>query len=563
MDFDKLIDLIFGMVGGLGIFLLGMKNMSEGMQAVAGSGLRRLISSVTDNRLMATGAGTVVTGVVQSSSITTVMVIGFVNSGLMNLKQGIGVIMGANIGTTVTGWFISLDIGRYGLPILGLFAFIFLFSRQERWRYWEMAIMGVGMVFFGLELMKNACKIIRDLPDFLAWFQQFQADSYFGVLKCALVGCVLTMLVQSSSATLGITMSLAGEGIITFPTAAALVLGENIGTTITAYLASLGTTTNARRAAYFHVIFNIIGVLWITLIFQWYIEGVRAGVEWFAGDPIDFSVTESGVQRFVNVGLGIATTHSVFNILNTLMFLPFVSPMSALLVWLVPDKAYKEKPHLTDLEIRLVETPVIAIEQSRVEILKMATGCNKMLDWLQTLQTSSEPDEQLIDRLIRRERVLDNIQDEVAAFVTMLLSRSVPHSVADEGRRHLQMADEYESISDYILGIWKFSQRLKKQNEWYRTSELEGLQQLHGQVAEYVRQVHLGMEAQNVTLLTKLAPDAKEIKRTIKKLRQEHLAELSTQRMSAAVSVALLGTLNAYARVRDHAENVVELLSEP
>ena len=271
---DFLVELLFQLIGGLGIFLLGMKNMSDGMQAVAGSSLRRMIGAVTGNRFAATIVGVFVTCVVQSSSITTVMVVGFVNSGVMALTQGIGVIMGANIGTTITGWILVLKIGKYGLPILGASAFCYLFAKNERWRYGAMAIMGVGMVFFGLELMKDACSIIKQMPDFEAWFHTFSADNYVGVMKCAMIGCVMTTLVQSSSATLGITISLASQGVITYETAAALVLGENIGTTITALLASLGTSANARRAAYFHVIFNLLGVLWITAIFGWYVQVV-------------------------------------------------------------------------------------------------------------------------------------------------------------------------------------------------------------------------------------------------------------------------------------------------
>ncbi|MDO5577104.1 MAG: Na/Pi symporter, partial [Fibrobacter sp.] len=262
MDTNMMISMIFSIVGGLGVFLLGMRNMSDGLQAVAGDHLRKLIGIVTNNRLLATGVGTLVTCVIQSSSVTTVMTVGFVNSGLMTLQQAIGVIMGANIGTTITGWILVLSVDQYGLPLLGITAFIFLFSRNEKVRYFGMTLMGIGMIFFGLQLMKDGFKPIRDIPQFVEWFHVFSANTYFGVLKCALVGCVLTLVVQSSSATLGVTMGLASTGVINFETAAALVLGENIGTTITAFLASLGTTTNAKRAAYAHIVFNVLGVLW-------------------------------------------------------------------------------------------------------------------------------------------------------------------------------------------------------------------------------------------------------------------------------------------------------------
>ena len=289
-------------IGGLGIFLLGMKYMSDGMQAVAGNSLRRMIGLATNNRFLATIVGTAVTVVVQSSSVTTVMVVGFVNSGVMELAQGVGVIMGANIGTTITGWILVLNIGKYGLPILGAAAFIYLFSKGDRWRYWAMAFMGVGMVFFGLEIMKDACAAIKDLPEFEAWFQRFDASTYPGILGCALAGCLLTMVVQSSSATLGITISLAFQGVISYETAAALVLGENIGTTITAILASIGATTNARRAAYFHVLFNIIGVFWITLVFDQYIEMIQ----WLVVGDVTKAVVQNGEEVFPHTTAAIA-----------------------------------------------------------------------------------------------------------------------------------------------------------------------------------------------------------------------------------------------------------------
>lgn len=407
LDLSSLSQLFFELIGGLGIFLLGMKNMSEGMQAVAGSSLRRLIGTVTGNRLFAIVVGTVVTCVVQSSSITTVMVVGFVNSGVMSLTQAVGVIMGSNIGTTVTGWILVLKIGKYGLPLLGVAAFIYLFSRSDLWRYWALAIMGIGMVFFGLELMKNACAIIKETPDFENWFQRFQADSYFGVLKCALAGCVLTTLVQSSSATLGITISLAFQGVISYESAAALVLGENIGTTITAFLASLGTTTNARRAAYFHVLFNLLGVFWITLIFSWYIQLVQ----WILSVDVNSVVMIDDKATYPNTTPAIAATHSIFNIANTLFFIPFVPMLVRFLERVVPSKEFKEKPHLTDLDVRMLDTPALAIEQSQTELERMGDGCEKMLQWLVELRDQEDPDKQLANRLKRREQVLDSIHD--------------------------------------------------------------------------------------------------------------------------------------------------------
>ena len=636
MDSSALVTLACEIVGGLGIFLLGMKNMSEGMQAVAGTGLRRMIGAVTNNRFLATGVGTIVTCVVQSSSVTTVMVVGFVNSGVMELTQAIGVIMGANIGTTITGWILVLKIGKYGLPLLGMAGFVYLFSKGDRWRYWAMAFMGVGMVFFGLELMKDACAIIKELPDFESWFQKFRADSYPGVLKCALAGCVLTTLVQSSSATLGITISLAFQGVISYETAAALVLGENIGTTITAFLASLGATTNARRAAYFHVIFNMIGVLWITLIFPWYIDLVQWIVDGDVGTAVVLdekgdelvSIDEQGNifdengNLIIRIGeegnlldeegnvldqselneqgiaisdagivleepgividddrnlfdengdalkktlpfttAAIAATHSIFNITNTLLFLPFLPWFVRFLNSVVPAREFKEKPRLTDLDIRILETPSLAIEQSRKEIEKMGDGCSKMLDWLMDLMQQDEPDTALADRLKHREQVLDSIQDEVSEFVTNLLAGNVPHAVADEARLQLRMADEYESVSDYVANLDKFDRKLRRDGHRFSADQRDGLCDLNRHLAEYVSAINEGLKQYNRNILVKMDPLSKRIRNEIKRLRRKHLDELSDASIAPAVSVAYLATLNAYARVRDHSQNIAEAIS--
>lgn len=557
MDLTALSQLVFELIGGLGIFLLGMKNMSEGMQAVAGNSLRRIIGAVTGNRFFALVAGVVVTCVVQSSSITTVMVVGFVNSGVMGLTQAIGVIMGANIGTTITGWILVLKIGKYGLPMLGAAAFVYLFSKGDRYRYWAMAIMGTGMVFFGLELMKDACSIIKENPDFETWFRTFQADSYVGVLKCALMGCLLTTLVQSSSATLGITISLAFQGVISYETAAALVLGENIGTTITAIFASLGATTNARRAAYFHVIFNLCGVLWITLIFSWYIEMIQ----WLVTADATKMVIVDGKETFPSTSPLIAATHSIFNVANTLLFLPFVATFARLLERVVGAKKFKEKPHLSDLDIRMLETPLLAIEQSRKEIQRMGDGCWKMLGWLAELRDQDNPDKELANRLQRREQVLDSIQDEVSAYITNLLSDSIPHAVADEARLQLRMADEYESVSDYIANLDEFDRKLRRDGHRFSVDHREALHDLNSLLAEYLAAINTALEHGNRNVLVETSPTAKRIKDRIKQFRRTHLEELSGGSIAPIVSVAYLAALNAYSRVLDHSKNIAESIS--
>lgn len=557
MELTTLTQLASELLGGLGIFLLGMKYMSEGMQAVAGSSLRRLIGTITGNRFFAILAGVFVTCVVQSSSITTVMVVGFVNSGVMSLTQAVGVIMGANIGTTITGWILVLKIGKYGLPLLGGAAFGYLFSRTDRWRYWAMSLMGVGMVFFGLELMKDACALIKETPAFAEWFQAFDADGYVGVLKCCMVGCILTMLVQSSSATLGITISLAYQGVISYETAAALVLGENVGTTITALLASLGATTNARRASYFHVLFNLLGVFCITLIFHWYTELVL----WLVNVDVAATVMQDGTATYPNTTPAIAATHSIFNVANVLLFLPFVNTLVRLLERLVPSKEFKETPRLTDLDVRMLDTPTLAIEQSHKELERMGDGCEKMLRWVGELRDQEQQDTSLANEVIRREAALDSIQDEISAYITKLLSGTVPHLVADEARRQLRMADDYESVSDYVADLERFDRKLRRAGLRFTESQRQGLDELNSELLTYLESVNTALRQNNVNILEESAPAAKRIRSTIKRFRRQHLEDLSDGNIPPSVNVAVLASLNAYVRVLDHGENIAESIS--
>ena len=404
--------------------------------------------------------------------------------------------------------------------------------------------------------MKDACSLIKEHPSFESWFQSFQANDYFGVLGCALIGCMLTVMVQSSSATLGITISLASQGVISYPTAAALVLGENIGTTITAYLASLGATTNARRAAYFHIIFNLAGVLWITAIFHWYIELVQ----YVVGDDVTKVIVVNGKPTYDTTAT-IAATHSIFNITNTLLFLPFLPVFVKLLERFVPAKAYKEKPHLTDLDVRILDTPLLAIEQSQKEIEKMGDGCAKMMDWLKTLYKQEDRDRSLGERLHHRERVLDSVHDELAVFITSLLSGNVPHATAEEARLQLRMADEYESVSDYLANLEKFDRKLRDVELRFTKSQRKDLVELHELLQQHLEMVNDSLKQRNTDVMTKLETIGKRIRDLLKTLRHKHLEDLSSGNIQPQVSVAYLAALNAYARVRDHSRNIAEAVS--
>jgi phosphate:Na+ symporter len=550
--------MLLGAIGGLGIFLLGMRHMSEGIQAIAGDRLRALIHSITSNRFQAIGVGTLVTCLIQSSSITTVMVVGFVNSGFMTLTQAIGVIMGANIGTTITGWILVVQLGKYGLPILGVAALVFLFAKKERWRYLGMAVMGIGMIFFGLELMTTSFKPLREVEEFRRWFALFTADSYFGVLKCAAVGCLLTCIVQSSSATLGITMGLAATGVIGFPTAAALVLGENIGTTITAWLASLGASANAKRAALSHAIFNVLGVAWATAIFPLYL-GLIGTI--LGGDP-GVMVVVDGVETFPRILRGIALIHTIFNVANTILFIPLLPMLARFVTRLVPEPPSPEKPHLSWLDGALLATPVLGIGLSYDHVVAMGAGVRRMVEHLRTLLEEDAIDADLEKRLFAREEILDAMQHEVVDYLTKLLSGRVPNEVTVEGHKQLRVADELESISDALLLIYRMNRKLLRKESPLSPEARGEVMALHERCGAYIELVCRAFEAHNRDVLPAARLMSREIGGLIKADRERHFGRLTAAGAITLESTVFPDALNAFRAIRDHCENIAEVVAE-
>lgn len=557
MRHDIIVEILFMVVGGLGIFLLGMKYMSDGVQAYAGEKMRRLINAITSNPVVACIVGTLVTCLVQSSSITTVMVVGMVNSSIMTLTQAIGVILGANIGTTITGWILVIDIGKYGLPIIGFSAFFYLFTNREKIRHVTTITLGLGLIFFGLELMKNGFAPIRDVPRFLAWFSMFSPNNYLGVMKCVAVGAIVTCIVQSSSATLGITMGMAYTGVIDFPTAAALVLGENIGTTITAFLASLGSSHNAKRASYFHILFNTIGVLWITPLFPIYIKLIR----WITvTDPGLSAIGTNGKTIYPHAMKVIALTHTGFNVVNVILFLPLVPLMVKLLEKIVPEREVGET-RLTALDVRMLETPVVAVEQSQKEIVKMGSKVLEMLDYLRELLVKKECDRRLADMLFKYEDDLDIVQKEIVEFVSRIMGGTLSHEMVDDTRMQLRMADEYESISDYITNILKLNLKMIENNYVVSKEGGRDLLDLHDRVKDYVSMINKGVKEDNKNILPEARNLAKMVTNTMKRYRSEHIARVEKGEVSPLKSLIYTDMLNAYRRIKDHALNIAEALS--
>ncbi len=544
MEISEILQMIFGVFGGLGIFLMGMKYMSDGMQAVAGDRMRSMISKVTDNRLIACGTGAGITALIQSSSVTTVMVVGMVNAGLMNLKQAVGVILGADIGTTITAWIISLHISDYGLAILGFSALVFLFAKKQKVHYIAMLLVGLGMVFFGLEIMKESLMPIRHSQHILDLFSKFEPHSYFGVIKCVLVGALVTAIVQSSSATVAITITLARTGAIGYDTAVALVLGENIGTTITAFLASLGSSKNARKAAFAHISIKIVGVFIMVPLFFLYLRFLT----WFLQDVSDIATK-------------IAVSHTVFNIFIVILFLPNVALIVKLVNYLVREKKPDEQTHLTYFDIGMCETPTLAIEQSFQAVLNMANTVQDMMTQIRKAFSGENGKSCEDNRVFEMELKLDLMQKEIAQFISKMLKGRVHQNVADEARNQLRISDEYESISDYIEKILKLRCRL--QNEGLNISE-KGVQevfQLHDMIFEYLTTILAAVESNDMEILNDAAISGKNITRVFKNIRSSHLYRLEKNDVSPLKSLNYVDMLNAYRKIKDHAYNIAEVLA--
>ena len=544
MGIQDVIKMLVTVIGGLGLFLIGMKQMSEGMQAIAGNKLRTLISKVTDNRFVACGVGATITASIQSSSVTTVMVVGMVNAGLMTLKQSIGVIMGANIGTTITAWLIALKIADYGLPILGISAFFYLFSKNEKLRYTAMMFVGLGMVFFGLELMKGGFYPLRSNQEFISIMSQFSPDTYLGILKCIFTGALFTAIIQSSSATVAITITLAQTGIIGYETAVALVLGENIGTTVTAYLASLGASANAKRTTYAHIFLNVSGAILLIPIFYQYV--------W---------LLKSILSPEMAISSKIAFAHSGFNFFIVSVFIWFVKPLSRFVTFLVPAKEHKEMKHLTYLDVRMYDTPSMGIQQSSDEIKQMGRGIRKMFDWLYEVIFSTNGNEDIERKIFHREEVFDLIQKEVVEFIGNIMTGNIPNSITMEARKQIRITDEYESISDNIVSILKIFLKMKKRELELTEEGKKELSNLHKNMAEYLDLIEQAVIENNDEILSKAISRTKNIRHLIKDYRSNHMNRLADEQTSPMVSLIYMDMLSVYRNIKNHSLNIAEALA--
>lgn len=558
--------LAYTVLGGLGIFLFGMKLLSESLQALASEFIRKLIGWLTNNRVIAMGVGVLLTVIVQSSSVTTVMLVGFINAGLLTLTQAVGVILGANIGTTITGWIIAFKIGKYGVLLVAAGFVPFFFMKSIRWKSIGKVLIALGFVFIGLQTMSGGFKPLSKTDDFHSMLQWFQADSTLSVLACVALGCLLTFVVQSSSAMLAITMSLAATGQIDYQTAAALVLGENIGTTVTMHLAAIGGTIDAKRASNAHIMFNVIGVTVMVLIFPWYVDLVESLVE---GSPDMISglfktsgeVSGEGVDQLIM--MKIAAGHTLFNVTNNLFFLPLLPLLVRLVVWLKPDKGVKSKKRLKLSGTLGNISPELALGEAEGEVRLMRTvvldGYSEAAKYVRLLADDSA----LYQHIDHLEQVTDNIQMEVTLFLTEVMQLPMTPEQARRGYSLIRISDEFESIVDYCQNLAKYRARMFRDKLTLTNDAQADLDDLLTRVGEFLQgsvefvisRHEAEMDDEEVRELIRMSDTIGE---RADNVRDGHLKRMQEGRCDAISGMVFSDIVVALRRIKNHSVNLID-----
>ena len=537
-------ELIFGLIGGLGLFLFGMKIMSEALRKVAGERLRRILQLLTRTPFIGVLVGAAITALIQSSSGTTVMTVGFVNAGLLTLRQAIGVVMGANIGTTTTAWLVSFlaifKISTYALPAIGLGFLLSVLGRTRSIKSWGQVILGFGLLFLGLAIMKEAFAPLGASDAARQMMMKFAQYPIMGVF----VGCVVTMLLQSSSATIATIQVLAFNGLLGFESAIPLILGDNIGTTITAEIASMGTNLAARRTARAHTMFNVIGVAYM-LIFVYtnlYPKVIHA--------IVPGAVTKN------NIMVHIALAHTVFNVFNTLVFLPGISILEKVARRLTPGKERELflAPNL--LEKHLLDTPPLAIDQTVKETVRMCETARDAIG--KAAQAFFEGNMRLKSDVTANEEAVDRFQHDITQYLVDLSQRNLGKEESEKLPVLLHSVNDLERVGDHAENLMELAERKKEQKLKISAYATEELKRMVARVDEMM--VFVGSALSNY--------DSEDAKRALKceddlnrmqiEFRASHVERLNNGVCLPLSGVLFLDFVDNVEKVGDHLTNIAQ-----
>ena len=550
------------LLGSLALFLYGMKIMSEGLQKFAGDRLRRILTAMTTNRVMGVITGMLIIALIQSSSATTVMVVSFVNAGLLELAQSIGVIMGANIGTTVTAWIISalgfkVDIAAFAIPLL-FFGLPLLFSSKSNRKSLGEFIFGFSFLFMGLQNLKANAPDLQQNPDMLQFVQNWADMGFISILIFVLIGTVLTMIVQASAATMAITLIMCANGWISFELGAALVLGENIGTTITANLAALTANTQAKRAALAHLVFNVFGVIWVLCLFPFF----TGGISWFVENVM--GVTETSVA----VPFKLSAFHTAFNICNVLIMIWFVKLIERTVCTIYPSKEQDEEYRLRFISGGMLSTAELSILQAKKEIHLYAERTYRMYGMVKDLlHTEKEEDfNKLFSRIEKYESISDNMELEIANYLNQVSEGRLSSESKLEIRAMLREVTEIESIGDSCYNLARTINRRRQSNVDFVEKQYERIHNMMALVDQSLRQMivvinHAEHENRDVDV-NKSFNLENEINNYRNQLKNQNILDVNNKEYDYQMGVYYMDIIAECEKLGDYVVNVVEATTD-
>jgi phosphate:Na+ symporter len=539
-------------LGGLGMFILGMKMMTEGLQATAGQKIRRILEAMSSNRFMGCATGAGVTALIQSSSATTVMLIGFATAGIISLQQAVGVVIGANIGTTITGQMIAFKLTEAALPAIAIGVGLKFFSKKRKYRYIGDIVLGFGLLFFGMTVMKDGLSPIKSNPQFVEFFTLFSTQTIGGLLLCVIMGAALTVAVQSSSATVGLTMTLAGSGLLDFSTALGLVLGENIGTTITAQLATLGSNNvEAHRTANAHTIFNTMGVGIILLIFPWFSDIVELLTLKLGTGAVTHTVN----GEYVNVARYIANGHTLFNVINAFIFLIFLPRLVQLTIWVSPKpRKSKERYGLPEFDSGFIDSPIGALARVKGEIIRITefthTNLKKLALCLQTR------DDDVLGEREPVEEFLDDSQKVIISYLTTIYQGEVNEPEAKEISEMMRITNNIERLGDSMENVSKILERIYDNGIEFSDQAKKDLTDISDKVVEFLGMIVDEMREKSDGFYQRALACEDMIDQMREQMRYHHIDRLRCAECSVDAGVLFIALVSNYEKMGDYCFNI-------
>ncbi|MBQ3233557.1 MAG: Na/Pi cotransporter family protein [Alistipes sp.] len=565
---------ILTLLGALGMFLYGMNLMSAGLQKAAGSKMRGMLTAMTSNPFKGVLTGLGITTVIQSSSATTVMTVGFVNAGLLTLSQAVGVIMGANIGTTVTAWLVSLlgfkaDISLFAVPLMAV-GFILSLSKSDKRRHISELIVGFSLLFLGLSLMKESVPDLKETPEVLAFIQNWTSYGFGSVLIFLVFGTVLTLVLQSSSATMALTLIMVNMGWIPFEMGAAMVLGENIGTTITANIAAAVGNANARRAAMAHTLFNVFGVCWALALFRPFLMLVGTVITWL-GLPNPMDIVHSSeiamtADESMSTLYGVSMLHTLFNTFNTAILIWFVPVIVKIVERVIKDKKSDKEDtvKLKFIDAGPLSTAELAIGQARNEVIHFAEISRNGLGYIRQLVNAKSDKEfdQMCAKLVKYEEISDRIEYEIAQFLNALPEDSISEDTRTEAKRMYKIIGELESLGDSGEAVSRILTRRNSHQQKFSAEQVANIEKMLDRVDHAYKVMIENLKAEHFESIDlRLATDCEiEINELRNTLREEEIYRIDRGEGDYRNSVYYLDTVSEIERMGDFIINISQAL---